>query len=333
MQSNSRGLMAIRWRAVVIVGVAIIIAGLVQSRDPAFARLRQVWFAPMDWFIRPEVGFGGSTDYMALFSAKSPDAIVSKINVFKVYGQFIHWASDDDLRHVLSELKQRHIALALETGLLTATDRCGRGVEGYDGPDAIKLVQRIAQLGGELAYITMDEPAFYGHIFSGANACRADFAEIARDAAKNLAAMKAIFPKVRAGDTEPVGPTPDDSQVKDYGRWADAFRAATGEPLAFSHADLQWKQAWQGPLKKFAAVLRERKIPLGVIYNGNDDDASDEAWVTHAAEHYRAVESGSHILPAQVVFQSWRAHPSHLLPDTDPGTFTYLLRRYLLPRR
>ena len=145
--------------------------------------------------------------------------------------------------------------------------------------------------------------------------------------------MRAVFPQIRAGDTEPVGASPGDSQIEDYGRWADAFRAVTGEPLAFSQVDIQWKEAWEIPLEKFAAILRDRKVPLGIIYNGNDDDTSDEAWVAHAEEHYRAVESGYRIVPYQVVFQSWRAHPSHLFPETDPGTFTYLLKRYLQRRR
>jgi hypothetical protein len=157
--------------------------------------------------------------------------------------------------------------------------------------------------------------------------------KIARNAAKNLAAVKAVFPQIRAGDTEPVGPSPGDSQIEDYGRWADAFRAVTGEPLAFSQADIQWKEASKTPLEKFAAILRDRKVPLGIIYNGNGDETSDEAWVAHAEEHYRAVESDSQIAPDQVVFQSWRPQPSHLFPKTDPGSFTYLLKRYFLRPR
>src|SRR5207245_1869678 len=116
----------------------------------------------------------------------------------------------------------------------------------------------------------------------------------------NLAAVKAIFPQLRAGDIEPVGPSPGDAQVEDYGRWADAFQASGGA-LAFFHADIQWKEPWQVPLEKLAVILRDRKIPLGIIYNGNDDDTSDEAWVAHAEDHYRAVEADSRIVPDQVV--------------------------------
>lgn len=70
--------------------------------------------------------------------------------------------------------------------MLTASERCGHGVEGYGGDGAAKLATRIEQLGGDLAYIAMDEPAFYGHHFFGDNACNTGLADIARDVATNL---------------------------------------------------------------------------------------------------------------------------------------------------
>src|SRR5262249_35032149 len=43
-------------------------------------------------------------------------------------------------------------------------------------------------------------------------------------------------------------------------------------------------------------------------------------------------EAESRSSPDNVIFQSWVSHPSHLLPDTDPGSFTYLIGRYFRPR-
>jgi hypothetical protein len=306
--------------------LTIFLIWLVQLR--AFANGAQTWFGPLDWFVRPEVGYGGATDYMALFRSQSSERILSRIAVFKVYAQFVEWAKEDDLQRVFAELKHRHVALAMEAGMLTASEHCGHGVEGYGGDAASKLAARIAQSGGDLAYIVMDEPAFYGHHFTGPNKCQSDLADIAHDAAKNLAGVRAVFPHVRAGDGEPVGASLDDSLIEEYSRWFDAFCVATGVPLAFFQADIQWKEAWQVPLEKLTVALRQRQIPVGVIYNGNDDDTSDQAWIAHAEAHYRAVEIDSRICPDQVVFQSWVSHPRHLLPDTQPGTFTYLLSRY-----
>ena len=66
-----------------------------------------------------------------------------------------------------------------------------------------------------------------------------------------------------------------------------------------------------------------------MIYNGDEDATSDDSWVAQAEAHWRAVEADERIRPDLVVLQSWVAHPIHLLPDTDPGTFTYLLQHYL----
>jgi hypothetical protein len=294
---------------------------------------QQVWFAPLDWFARPEVGYGGATDYMELFRPGPGQTLLSRIAVIKLYPQFIQQATDEDLRTIFAALKSANTSLAMEAGVLDENERCGHGVEGYGGQDAIKLAARIKQLGGELAYVAMDEPAFYGRMFSARGACHDEFADLARNAAKNLAAIEEIFPRVQVGDGEPVGGTVDAAAIQEYARWADAFRGATGKPLAFFHGDVQWRETWHTALEEFVAVMRDRKIPLGIIYNGNDDDTSDEAWIAHAEEHYRAVESDSRIVPDQVVFQSWRPHPSHLFPETDPGSFTYLLKRYLLRPR
>jgi len=314
------------WRKIAKGLLALILALSIQLPGMGVANSAEIWFAPMDSFVRPEAGYGGSADYMALFQTQSDELVRFRVAVFKVYAQFVQWAKDDELRRVFTELKRLHIALAMEAGMLTASERCGHGVEGYGGDGAAKLATRIEQLGGDLAYIAMDEPMFYGHHFSGGNACHASLADIARDAATNLTAVKAVFRQLRAGDIEPVGPSPDDALVQDYARWADTFRATTGEPFAFVHADVQWKEDWRHPLKKLAVVLGERKIPLGVIYNGGGD--SDEAWVAQAEAHYRVVEDYSEIAPDQVVFQSWEARPSHLLPDTDPGALTHLLSRH-----
>jgi hypothetical protein len=291
----------------------------------------QTWFAPIDWIVRKppggSSGFVKYDDYMTLFEPKPP-AVMNRVNVFALYPQLVALASDDELRSIFAGLKREKMPLALEPGLLTATDRCGHGVEGYGGPNSARLAERIAKLGGDLAYVAMDEPAWYGHNFGGPNACRAPLADIARDVAGNIVAVRAIFPKVEIGDIEPVGSSPGDGLVHEYGEWADAYQQAVGEPLAFFQADVQWANPWVGPVAKLAADLKAKAIPFGIIYNGDGDDTSDQSWVAHAEAHYLTYEADGRLAPDQAVFQSWVAHPSHLFPDTDPGAFSYLLKRY-----
>jgi hypothetical protein len=121
----------------------------------------------------------------------------------------------------------------------------------------------------------------------------------------NLAAIKKIYPQVKVRDGEPIRPSPTDSIVLAYAEWADAFQAATGDALAFSEADVVWSSEWQKPLQKWAAAWHERKIPFGVVYNGDDNAVSDEKWIAAAKSHWRAVEADEQIRPDLVVFQSW----------------------------
>jgi hypothetical protein len=93
-----------------------------------------------------------------------------------------------------------------------------------------KVGERVARLGGNVSYIVMDEPSWFGHTFSGPKACRADVVDIARNATINLAAVKKIFPQLKVGDGEPIRPSLNDSTIA---QWADAFCASTGNGLAF----------------------------------------------------------------------------------------------------
>ena len=319
---GARGL----WRSIVPF-IALVLAYLAQPRELAAAP--QVWFAPLDWFVRPEAGYGGAPDYMALFQPGPGQSILSHIQVLKLYPQFIQRASDSDLRTIFSTLERYHVSLAFEGGVLTESGRCGHRIEGFGtAAGAAQVAAKIKRLGGNLGYLTMDEPAFYGHVFSGPRACHESLAAVAGDAAKNVAALEQIFPQVRVGDGEPVGDQADASVIREYVQWADAFRTAAGRPLAFFQADIQWSKPWRGPLEQLSVLLKQRTIPLGIIVNGNDNAASDRDWIAQAMAHVRAVEADPKITVDQAVFQSWRPHPTHVFPVNDPGTFSYLLNWY-----
>src|SRR5262249_20344407 len=146
------------------------------------AQFPLIWFCPLDPVVRPEVGYGGSPQYMQLFGADAPWAqAASRVNVFKIYPQWITQASDADLQAQFSGLQRRGIKLALEWGMLNRSDTCGRGVEGFGGESTLNTVRRIQRLGGDLRYIAMDEPIFFGTLYKGANACRWTVEEMARN--------------------------------------------------------------------------------------------------------------------------------------------------------
>jgi hypothetical protein len=241
-------------------------------------------------------------------------------------------AKDDDvLKQAFSDLKRRNIALALEMGLLTQTDSCRYRGEGYlDSVQTVKnALERIRRNGGELSYIAMDEPFYYAHQYSGPNACHEPTTEIARRVAATVAIARSIFPNVRIGDEEVV----DASRpaTDELAEWADAYRAAVGEPLSFIHADVAWSGLAMRNLKPLAAALKARQVALGIIYNAEAEARSDDAFAQSATEHFVEIEQVLGVHPDHAVFQSWVHTPTRMMPENQPGTLTNLALRYLQP--
>jgi hypothetical protein len=225
-------------------------------------------------------------------------------------------------------LRRRHIAIAIEFGVLTDTETYGRAVEGYNGEALALVAGRIIQLGGELKYLAMDEPLWFGRYYAGKNACHATIDEIAKDAAENIRALRAVAPNVLIGDIEPFRSSDYQDWNNEIMRWVTAFYSAIGNRLEFLHADILWDQAWMNPIASIASRVRADGIAFGVIYNGNSDDSSDVTWITHAEEHYLEYE-GANSGPDHAIFQSWMNFPTHVLPETSRYTMMGLARGYL----
>jgi hypothetical protein len=271
---------------------------------------------------------------MSLFEPDAPwQVAVHHIAVFKLSTQFISEASEADLAKVFADLRRRHIALAIESLIQNPSKRCGSHVEGYNSPESAKqTAERIKRLGGDLAYLAMDEPLWFGHEYKGPDACRDSIRNVARSVAKNIAVFRAVFPNVRVGDIEPLTSFSPDQASAEITAWSTAFEDATGHPLAFLHGDLNWSAPWEKTLPPITEALRRNRIPFGLIYNGDPDDGWSEAWIESAERHFEEYESDDRVSPDQVIFQSWMANPTRVLPETSPNALTYLISRYVRPR-
>jgi hypothetical protein len=320
--------------------LCILIVALSSVSIPAAAQ--EIWLSGIPPGVRQKMFQESESDYFELFK---PDAAWSKsaqhVKVFMINGGLLLRQSDDDVKAVFADLKRRHIALAMEAGLATARQdssghqACGANVEGITTPNATRVIaERIKKNGGELRYVAMDEPLWYGHHFSGTNACHFTLSELAGTIAPNVAVLREMFPSVEIGDVEPVGAAknvPPD-WVDEIAQWTQVYQQVVGQKLSFFHADVAWTSPWQQQLGAVKRVAHERGLKFGVIYDGGGTPGkqeSDNVWTQEAEERLRLVESAPSLVPDHAVFQSWARWPHKMLPETESGTMTNLVLQYL----
>lgn len=310
-----------------LMGSAAIIAG-----SPARA---VTWLGGVDPFVRHVMKPSEPSDYATLFITGAPWGNAAKtVRVFKTSTQFLVHGPDDQVRQMISGLRARGIALAVEALMIPKREACGAGVEGYAAPQEIaRAAERVKSLGGELDYAAMDEPLWFGHHFSGPNACRSAIADVAQQVAESVKALRAVFPNVRVGDIEPVAARGSPSDwTAEIMSFAAAYKAATGTPLDFFHADISWSNDWRAALGELVPSLRTTDIRFGIIYNGDPQDDTDIAWTRHAEERFETIEADDALRPDDAILQTWMLHPAHMLPEDQPGTMTNLVLRYARAR-
>ena len=135
-----------------------------------------------------------------------------------------------------------------------------------------------------------------------------------------------MFPDVIIGDIEPVtGP----ADARAYNAWLDTFRRVNGYDLAFLHLDIDWSDTrWAQKVKSIEQYGQSIGVPIGLIYTGNLQDETDEAWLSIAGERIKRYEIENSGNLDHVIFQSWNDKPDRVLPETDPYTFTGFIKTY-----
>ncbi len=309
--------------------IALALLGCSLGRQAA-ARTTEIWFGGLDPVTRAAHKDGGPSDFLDLFAPNADWAkAASKVNVFKLSTQFLLKASDDELSKVIAGLKARKIALAAAVGLLSGDGHCGWHMEGFSAPrTGVALAERVRRLGGDLRYIAMDEPLWFGKYANDPRACHSSMNDITKEIAEKSAQIRHVFPDVQIGDTEPIGMATSPSWPQELQAWVRAYRSATGINLAFLHADIQWRADWQPQLRAVAKAAVAERIPLGVIVDSDRPVNSGAEWVAHAEQGLTTVRSVLDGLPDQLIFQSWSVYPKRYLPDDQSGTLTNLVVRF-----
>lgn len=289
-----------------------------------------VWFAPLPP-MPTDAGrpFIGSEDFMELFAADAPwQTAADRIGVFKLYGEWVAYhATDAQLRTAVQGIARRGLVLAVEMGPLDPPAECGTGVESFAGTDEGRLIsRRIRDAGGTLQVIALDEPYYFAHLYDGQAACSWSIEEVAEGVARFRDVMRAEWPAVVIGDTEPM---PSPVTPAGLATWLDTYRQVAGEPFAFLHLDMEWSiEAWPLLGLQVEAAGDERGVPVGMIYNGGSA-ASDAQWLAVAGRRIDAYEAQAGATPDHVLFQSWMDKPDRALPETDASSFTWLINAYL----
>lgn len=333
---DRKGNLPVRWVLPCLTLLATAAAGV------AAARTNDVWLTGIPPWVRAHSFNDPSpSDYLDMFKPDAPwSKSAGRLRVFQTTGGLINRESDETLQKVFADLKRRHIAFAMELGLATARQdstghqACGVNVEGITTPNATRVIaERIKKNGGELRYVAMDEPLWYGHHYNGKNACGFTLSELAAAIAPNVAVLREYFPSVEIGDVEPIAPP--SQQAADWTdqviAWTRTWRQVIGQPLAFVRADVAWTGPWRQELPTLKRKLHAEGLKYSLIYDGGGTGRTetDEVWTQEAAERFRAVEADPQMAPDQAVIQTWVRWPSHMLPETQSGTLTNLLLQYL----
>ena len=299
------------------------------SKPPDLTHHPLYWFGPLPPLPQyPGRQFIGSEDFMQLFEADAPwERTADKIQVFKLYGEWVsNHPSDAQLKQVVADLNRRGLAIAIETGPLDP-DGCGEGIEGFATvQSSLQMAKAVKAAGGTLHFIALDEPYYFGHFYDGPNACHWSAEKIAAEVDEFIQAVRKIFPEVIVGDTEPLtGP----AGAREYQAWLDTFQSVNGYHLAFLHMDIDWaRPTWPeevGSIQEHGAKIG---VPIGIIYNGNGFDPTDEEFLSATGERVKKLELVAGIQPDHVIFQSWSDKPDHVLPETEPYTFTGFINVY-----
>lgn len=273
----------------------------------------RIWFTPVP----------GALDYQRLFEHPEEWARArSVISVFKFYQQHTQTPAPTIVgpnsygalvrAGAFRRLTEWGIASALEIGAVKefwcTPDPSGMEASIQATNDAVKA---IADAGGTLKYIAMDEPWVSGR----QQVCGGPALEPTADRlAVYMSAVRAAHPSIRLGLIEAYPFSSADAIERMLALLRDR-----GVPPAFLHMDVDWHILKSGEfardMKRLQAAAAAERIPFGIIvvgYNGDADAlyALDAGGITNLiAQTFETWDR----MPEQIIFQSWVVSGTGLL--------------------
>jgi hypothetical protein len=315
-------------RALTAVIVAMMISFAVLMSSTAAAG--EIWMYAAPHINNAAPGWEGvRADAGDMWRPNAPwETVAHSVKVIQFAPTNVDHSRAEDLKEALADIKRRNIAFAVGDGLLVRSERCRSKTEAYIDQSSLEhLFQKLRNNGADVKYVTMDEPFFFGHRDSSATACHESPQALAHGLAQGIAIVRKYFPNAQFGADEVVNA--DKSYVQELAQWTDTYKSVVGEPLAYIHADLDWSEGAVHNLVPLAAALKQRHIPLGIIYDADRFSKSDEAWAHNTVAHFTKVESELGVHPDHAVIETWVHYPTRMLPESQPGAFTNVVLQYI----
>jgi len=287
--------------------------------------------------------------FRELFKAGAQwQSVKSKTNVFTFFLNAIKNTPSSLMRQVVSILEEASISIAVEVVPINY----GTGCLGKDAAEMdLKTLNLITKAGGEIAHLALADPPFEvaQHKFATEQkTCELDHSnveEVIRYVIGYIKAVRKVYPEVKIGQIDAVPfftvekysankrlPTMGDlPRILDY---EFSELKAIGEKMDWFHADNPYDIAIEHPtgwdkLKALEDFVKSRGVKFGLIYNTQrGGESSDELFFKETmASLISYAEAGGN--PDHMDIRSWYPHPTHLIPESQPYTFTYLIKKFL----
>jgi hypothetical protein len=303
---------------------------------PSSAHAQQLWFSSGDDL---EVkGVVSHPDFMRLFDSPSPwPTGLGRVSVMQLRPPwFLRMPPETDQR-VVDFLKQHNIALAVPFGFVNS-ETCGQGIEGLGSAREHNVYPReMKKRGVPLDYAVMDEPLYYGHDYSGKNACQFSISQVAASVVDNAKMIRAYYPDIKFVWVEPPqglagGPPELAEALDDYKTAMGEYPVSVRFDIAWGKVD-KWTSEWHANLAGFIRVLNTRGIGYGIIYGAGHINGriplTDQEWISSAKANVADWKRTIADAPNQVIIQTWTPNPVRIVPESDPSTMTGYLKWFV----
>jgi hypothetical protein len=270
-------------------------------------------------------------DFLRLFSEPTEWSVAAlHISDMGFTSYYVTHASPDELKRVVDFVASHHMGIEIALQALPA-EGCGKGIEGivqstYEPMLAVHMLQ---QLGIKVDVFAMDEPLTFGYSYRGREQCAYSISDVAHRLAMTVREIREVYPEVKIVDAEAATNYPTSDWLRVLMEWLDAYQAATGTPLDGLSLDMNWnKPYWLSESAATISLLHKRKIKSEIIINAQGDQHVTDAQWSALCQHNMQEIWHANLHFDEVVFATWNARPTRILPEGNPFSLTGLIASF-----